>query len=152
MYFNKYKVHDNNKTRGRGCNPFSLGCLSNTSGVKKGLSACLNVSHTVGSYSYQNIYSCFNICYSFHDDFFFNNSQLDVPKYATPFGPVVDRLIVPNEPLALMSDSNPSNSFFRYDVMMGLTEIEAFHLFPASTGEKLSPAFPCFFEKKEKWN
>jgi len=46
----------------------------------------------------------------------------------------VDRLIVPNDPLSLMSDSNPSNSFFRYDVMMGLTEIEAFHLFPASTG------------------
>ena len=60
--------------------------------------------------------------------------QLDVPKYSTPFGPIVDRLIVPNDPLSLMSDSNPSNSFFRYDVMMGLTEIEAFHLFPASTG------------------
>ena len=66
--------------------------------------------------------------------FSFFISQLDVPKYSTPFGPIVDRLIVPNDPLSLMSDSNPSNSFFRYDVMMGLTEIEAFHLFPASTG------------------
>ncbi len=47
----------------------------------------------------------------------------------------MDRLIVPNDPAVLMSDSNPSNSFAKYDVMVGLTEIEAFHLFPASTGQ-----------------
>ena len=68
--------------------------------------------------------------------FLLQNFQLDVPKYSTPFGPTVDRLIVPNDPISLMSDVSPSNSFFRYDVMMGLTEIEAFHLFPASTGKQ----------------
>ncbi len=56
--------------------------------------------------------------------------------YTTPFGPIVDGVVVPDDPLAMLKDTSKSNTFAKYDVMFGLTESEAFHLFPASLGKK----------------
>jgi hypothetical protein len=55
--------------------------------------------------------------------------------YTTPFGPIVDGVVIPDEPLAMLSDKGQGNTFAKYDVMYGLTESEAFHLFPASLGK-----------------
>ena len=54
--------------------------------------------------------------------------------YTTPFGPIVDGVVIPADPALLMGDPGAANNFGRYDVMFGLTESESFHLFPASTG------------------
>ena len=59
-----------------------------------------------------------------------------MPLYTTPFGPVVDGMVVPDEPDILMSGANQFNIFSRYDVMLGVTQTESFHLFPASTGRE----------------
>ena len=61
--------------------------------------------------------------------------QLNVPMYTTPFGPIVDGGIVPDEPLVTLSQKGRNNLFAKYDVMFGLSESEAFHLFPASLGK-----------------
>ena len=60
--------------------------------------------------------------------------QINVPMYTTPFGPIVDGVVIPADPALLMGDPGAANNFGRYDVMFGLTESESFHLFPASTG------------------
>ena len=57
--------------------------------------------------------------------------QLNVPMYTTPFGPIVDGVVIPDNPLTTLSHYK---TFSKYDVMFGLTESEAFHLFPASLG------------------
>ena len=63
--------------------------------------------------------------------------QLNVPMYTTPFGPIVDGGIVPDEPLVTLSQKGRNNLFAKYDVMFGLSESEAFHLFPASLGKNV---------------
>ena len=55
--------------------------------------------------------------------------------YTTPFGPIVDGVVIPDNPVTTLSHYK---TFSKYDVMFGLTESEAFHLFPASLG--MSPA------------
>ena len=55
--------------------------------------------------------------------------------YTTPFGPIVDGVVIPDDPLTTLSSKGLANTFAKYDVMFGLTESEAFHLFPASLGE-----------------
>lgn len=63
--------------------------------------------------------------------------QLNVPMYTTPFGPIVDGVVIPDQPLDTISQKGQHiNTFAKYDVMFGLTESEAFHLFPASLGKK----------------
>ena len=57
--------------------------------------------------------------------------QLNVPMYTTPFGPIVDGVVIPDNPLTTLSHYK---TFAKYDVLFGLTESEAFHLFPASLG------------------
>ncbi len=54
--------------------------------------------------------------------------------YTTPFGPIVDGVVIPADPKLLMADPGAGNNFARYDIMFGLTESESFHLFPAPTG------------------
>ena len=54
--------------------------------------------------------------------------------YTTPYGPIVDGVVVPADPQLLMADPGAGNNYPRYDIMFGLTESESFHLFPASTG------------------
>ena len=58
--------------------------------------------------------------------------------YTTPFGPIVDGVVIPDDPLALLRQKGHANTFAKYDVMFGLTESEAFHLFPASLGKSLA--------------
>lgn len=61
--------------------------------------------------------------------------QIKVPMYTTPYGPIIDGVVVPADPQLLMADPGAGNNYPRYDIMFGLTESESFHLFPASTGE-----------------
>ncbi|XP_075235972.1 uncharacterized protein LOC142333050 isoform X2 [Lycorma delicatula] len=48
------------------------------------------------------------------------------PPFRTPFGPVIDGTVVPNEPAVLMTTYK--NLFSRYELMYGLTEVESYHL------------------------
>ena len=48
--------------------------------------------------------------------------------YSSPIGPHVDGTIVPDHPEALMKKYSA-----KHDLMFGMTESEAFHLFPAYT-------------------
>ena len=48
--------------------------------------------------------------------------------YTSPVGPHVDGTIIPDQPEVLMRRYTP-----RHDLMFGLTQSEAFHLFPAYT-------------------
>lgn len=47
--------------------------------------------------------------------------------YVTKFGPIVDGLVIPNEPHRLMTVFN--ELFSRYEVLYGVTELESDHLF-----------------------
>ena len=58
--------------------------------------------------------------------------KLNVPMYTTPFGPIIDGVVVPDKPLDILSQKGHTNTFAKYNVMFGLTQSEAFHLFPAS--------------------
>ena len=62
--------------------------------------------------------------------------------YTTPFGPIVDGVVIPDDPLTTLTQKGTSNTFAKFDVMFGLTESEAFHLFPASLGNKNHSVFP----------
>ena len=54
--------------------------------------------------------------------------QIKSPAYSTPVGPYVDGTIIPRDPEAM------SRSYgAKYDLLFGVTESEAFHLFPAFT-------------------
>ena len=61
--------------------------------------------------------------------------------YTTPYGPIVDGVVIPADPQLLMDDPGAGNNYPRYDIMFGLTESESFHLFPASTGKAFSLNF-----------
>ena len=55
--------------------------------------------------------------------------DLRVPTHLTAFGPVIDGIVIPNDPAILMSDVN---SFYgNYDLMFGVTKIEAYNQFTA---------------------
>ena len=64
--------------------------------------------------------------------------------YTTPYGPIVDGVVVPADPQLLMADPGAGNNYPRYDIMFGLTESESFHLFPASTGMYGNSVFISF--------
>ena len=62
--------------------------------------------------------------------------------YTTPFGPIVDGVVIPDDPLTTLTQKGTSNTFAKFDVMFGLTESEAFHLFPASLGKYYTFSVP----------
>ena len=62
--------------------------------------------------------------------------------YTTPFGPIVDGVVIPDQPLDILSQKGHANTFAKYDVMFGLTQSEAFHLFPASLGKSTTQSHP----------
>ena len=62
--------------------------------------------------------------------------------YTTPFGPIVDGVVIPDQPLDILSQKGHANTFAKYDVMFGLTQSEAFHLFPASLGKSTAQSPP----------
>ena len=64
--------------------------------------------------------------------------------YTTPFGPIVDGVVIPDDPLTTLTQKGTSNTFAKFDVMFGLTESEAFHLFPASLGITFSVPNPLY--------
>ena len=53
---------------------------------------------------------------------------VQAPEYSSPVGPFVDGTIIPESPDLLMERYRAD-----YDLMFGLTQQEAFHLFPAFT-------------------
>ncbi|XP_057369904.1 neuroligin-4, X-linked-like isoform X3 [Daphnia carinata] len=59
------------------------------------------------------------------------NVRLQAPLYASPLAPLVDGIVVPNEPRQSMKTYN--ELFGRYDVMYGVTQSESFHLLNAAT-------------------
>lgn len=54
------------------------------------------------------------------------NAKTSSPEFSTPFGPVVDGLVIPNEPHVVMGQY--ADIFSRYDLMFGMTELESYHL------------------------
>ena len=87
-----------------------------------------------------------NLC-SCSQTFFLFCFQLNVPMYTTPFGPIVDGVVIPDDPLTTLTQKGTSNTFAKFDVMFGLTESEAFHLFPASLGKYSVFPTHCTFSR-----
>lgn len=52
--------------------------------------------------------------------------RISTPQFTTRFGPVVDGLVVPNEPHEAMGQH--SDIFSRYDLLFGMTELESYHI------------------------
>lgn len=53
------------------------------------------------------------------------NVTVTAPEFLTLFGPIVDGLVVPSDPHQNMADSE---SFSRFDLLFGMTEIESFNI------------------------
>ncbi|XP_077295695.1 uncharacterized protein LOC143917932 [Arctopsyche grandis] len=49
-----------------------------------------------------------------------------VPKFVTPFGPIIDGLVIPNNPDSIMRIYK--DLFSRYELLYGCTELESYHL------------------------
>ncbi|GAB0094904.1 Carboxylic ester hydrolase [Sergentomyia squamirostris] len=56
-------------------------------------------------------------------------AKVSSPKFSTIFGPLIDGLVIPNEPVAIMSQS--SDTFSKYDLLFGMTEVESYHMLNA---------------------
>ncbi|XP_039296334.1 LOW QUALITY PROTEIN: uncharacterized protein LOC111043338 [Nilaparvata lugens] len=52
--------------------------------------------------------------------------KVGVPPFQTPFGPLIDGTVVPNEPAKLMTTYK--HLFSRYELLYGMTEMESDHL------------------------
>ncbi|XP_044006502.1 uncharacterized protein LOC122851385 isoform X2 [Aphidius gifuensis] len=55
------------------------------------------------------------------------NVKIDKPKYVPAYAPLIDRAVIPKEPLSLMENTQLFGSF---DLMYGVTESEKFHVLP----------------------
>lgn len=53
------------------------------------------------------------------------NVTVTAPEFLTIFGPIVDGLVVPSDPHQVMADSE---SFSRFDLLFGMTEVESFNI------------------------
>lgn len=53
------------------------------------------------------------------------NVSVNAPEFLTIFGPIVDGLVVPSDPNQVMADSE---SFSRFDLLLGMTEIESLNI------------------------
>lgn len=53
------------------------------------------------------------------------NITVTAPEFLTIFGPIVDGLVVPSDPHQVMADSD---SFSRFDLLFGMTEIESYNI------------------------
>lgn len=53
------------------------------------------------------------------------NVSVNAPEFLTIFGPIVDGLVVPSDPSSVMADSE---SFSRFDLLFGMTEIESLNI------------------------
>lgn len=53
------------------------------------------------------------------------NVTVSAPEFLTIFGPIVDGLVVPSDPHQVMADSE---SFSRFDLLFGMTEIESYNI------------------------
>lgn len=62
-----------------------------------------------------------------------NVKTADAPEFSTSFGPVIDGLVIPNEPHVVMGKY--SDLFSRYDLMFGVTELESYHQLNAAALE-----------------
>lgn len=53
------------------------------------------------------------------------NVTVTAPEFLTIYGPIVDGLVVPSDPNEVMENSD---SFGRFDLLFGMTEIESFNI------------------------
>lgn len=53
------------------------------------------------------------------------NVTVNAPEFLTIYGPIVDGLVVPSDPHQVMADSE---SFGRFDLLFGMTEIESYNI------------------------
>ncbi|XP_067118597.1 neuroligin-4, X-linked-like isoform X1 [Centruroides vittatus] len=53
--------------------------------------------------------------------------SLAIPDYLTAFGPTVDGVVIPNEPLLIMEDAK--SLFANYDLLLGVNRVEAYFQF-----------------------
>lgn len=53
--------------------------------------------------------------------------DLKVPTHLTAFGPVIDGIVIPNDPQVLMS--KPNSIFASYQLLFGVTRVESYHQF-----------------------
>uniref|UniRef100_A0A1B0CTL9 Carboxylesterase type B domain-containing protein n=2 Tax=Lutzomyia longipalpis TaxID=7200 RepID=A0A1B0CTL9_LUTLO len=56
-------------------------------------------------------------------------AKVSSPKFSTIFGPLIDGLVIPNEPATIMSQS--TDTFSKYDLLFGMTEVESYHMLNA---------------------
>uniref|UniRef100_A0A1B0GQE1 Carboxylesterase type B domain-containing protein n=1 Tax=Phlebotomus papatasi TaxID=29031 RepID=A0A1B0GQE1_PHLPP len=56
-------------------------------------------------------------------------AKVSSPKFSTIFGPLIDGLVIPNEPASIMSQS--TDTFSKYDLLFGMTEVESYHMLNA---------------------
>jgi neuroligin len=64
------------------------------------------------------------------------NVTVSASEFLTIFGPIVDGLVVPSDPHQVMSDSE---SFSRFDLLFGMTEIESYNIVGRDGAEKGIP-------------
>lgn len=53
------------------------------------------------------------------------NVTITAPEFLTIYGPIVDGLVVPSDPNQVMADSD---SFGKFDLLFGMTEIESYNI------------------------
>lgn len=53
--------------------------------------------------------------------------DLKIPTHLTAFGPIIDGIVIPNDPQSLMSKSNPL--FGSYELLFGVVKTESYNLF-----------------------
>ncbi|XP_059619830.1 neuroligin-4, X-linked [Phlebotomus argentipes] len=56
-------------------------------------------------------------------------AKVSSPKFSTVFGPLIDGLVIPNDPTSIMSQS--TDTFSKYDLLFGMTEVESYHMLNA---------------------
>ena len=52
---------------------------------------------------------------------------LKVPTHLTAFGPVIDGIVIPNDPHSIMF--KPNSIFSNYPLLFGITKVESYELF-----------------------
>uniref|UniRef100_T1KY80 Carboxylesterase type B domain-containing protein n=1 Tax=Tetranychus urticae TaxID=32264 RepID=T1KY80_TETUR len=53
--------------------------------------------------------------------------QIPSPRFLTGFGPLIDGIVIANDPLSMMND--PTSTFASYNLIIGVTRLESYNLF-----------------------
>lgn len=72
--------------------------------------------------------------------------QLPVPEYLTLFGPTVDGIVIPANPIVMMSETSTSTLFKSYDLLIGISD----SVYKYNLSESESPLFTFSKKRQEK--